>query len=55
MSEKSDPEWTIYYANAGPLPHSRPQLYLKDKAPDDIVMVPYGWSTLRITAFPVVE
>jgi len=49
------PEWTIYYANAGPLPHSRPQLYLRDKKADDITLVPYGWSTLRITEFPIVE
>jgi DUF1680 family protein len=52
---KQIPEWTIYYANAGPLPHSRPQLYLRDKEPENITLVPYGWSTLRITEFPVVE
>jgi hypothetical protein len=49
------PEWQIYYANAGPLPHSRPQLYLREKKADDIKLIPYGWSTLRITEFPVVE
>jgi DUF1680 family protein len=52
---KQIPEWTLYYANAGPLPHSRPQLYLKDHPPEEITLVPYGWSTLRITEFPVVE
>ncbi len=49
------PEWTIYYANAGPLPHSRPQLYLRNKKAEHITLVPYGWSTLRVTEFPVVE
>ena len=52
---KQIPEWTLYYANAGPLPHSRPQLYLKNRKPDEITLVPYGWTTLRITEFPVVE
>jgi hypothetical protein len=49
------PEWTLYYGNAGPLPHSRPQLYLRENQAENIVLVPYGWSTLRITEFPVVE
>ena len=52
---KRIPEWTLYYGNAGPLPHSRPQRYLKDVEPEEITLVPYGWSTLRITEFPVVE
>lgn len=52
---KQIPEWTLYYANAGPLPHSRPQLYLRDQEPEEISLVPYGWTTLRITEFPVVE
>jgi hypothetical protein len=52
---KRVPEWTLYYGNAGPLPHSRPQRYLQDVEPEEITLVPYGWSTLRITEFPVVE
>jgi len=52
---KRIPEWTLYYGNAGPVPHSRPQLYLRDRAAEKITLVPYGWSTLRITEFPVVE
>jgi uncharacterized protein len=52
---KRIPEWTLYYGNAGPLPHSRPQLYLRDKTPEEIFLVPYGWNALRITEFPVVE
>jgi hypothetical protein len=52
---KRIPEWTLYYGNAGPLPHSRPQLYLRDEAPEKIILVPYGWNALRITEFPVVE
>lgn len=52
---KMIPEWKLYYGNAGPLPHSRPQLYLRDKRAEEIILVPYGWNALRITEFPVVE
>ncbi len=52
---KRMPEWTLYNQLAGPLPHSRPWLYLQDQPADSIVLVPYGCTTLRITEFPVVR
>ncbi len=52
---KRIPEWQLYNETAGPLPHSRPLIHLRNKPADDIVLVPYGCSTLRITEFPVVQ
>ena len=52
---KQIPEWTLYNQMPGPLPHSRPQRHLADKQADQIVLIPYGCSVLRITEFPVVE
>ena len=49
------PDWTLYRDMAGPLPHSLPLKHLLDKAPDEITLIPYGCSTLRITEFPVVR
>jgi uncharacterized protein len=52
---KRVPEWQLYNETAGPLPHSRPLIHLRDKPEEDITLVPYGCSTLRITEFPVVQ
>jgi len=52
---KMIPDWKIYNAVAGPLPHSLPQRNLVNDPPVDIILIPYGCTTLRITEFPVVE
>lgn len=52
---KRIPEWTIYNHRAGPLPHSAPQRHLENVPGNDIVLIPYGCTKLRITEFPVVK
>ncbi|MEZ5073108.1 MAG: glycoside hydrolase family 127 protein [Bacteroidales bacterium] len=49
------PDWTLYREMAGPLPHSLPLKHLQDQAPENITLIPYGASTLRVTCFPVVR
>ena len=52
---KQIPDWTLYRGMAGPLPHSLPLKHLAGVEPDEITLIPYGCSTLRITEFPVVR
>jgi hypothetical protein len=52
---KRVPEWQLYNHRAGPLPHSRPQAHLAQQPADDLRLVPYGCTKLRITEFPVVQ
>jgi hypothetical protein len=49
------PDWKVYREMAGPLPHSLPLKHLQDMVPDEITLIPYGCSTLRIAEFPVVR
>lgn len=51
---KRIPGWKAYNGDAGPLPYSTIN-YLKDSPAEDIVLIPYGCSTLRISEFPVVR
>lgn len=48
------PSWQLYNQMAGPLPYS--MIYQLETAPDDedIILVPYGCTQLRISQFPVV-
>jgi DUF1680 family protein len=49
------PDWELHREMAGPLPHSLPLKHLQGNEPDEITLIPYGCSTLRITEFPVVR
>lgn len=48
------PDWTTYKDDAGPIPWS-PQQRPVDANPEPITLVPFGCTTLRISAFPTVN
>lgn len=52
---KRIPQWGLYNHQAGPLPHSRPQRHLESSPEENITLLPYGCTRLRITEFPVVR
>ncbi len=49
------PDWKLYREMPGPLPHSLPLQHLQDVEPEEIILIPYGCTKLRITEFPVVR
>ncbi len=49
------PDWILHREMAGPLPHSLPLKHLEQSPHDEITLIPYGCSKLRITEFPVVR
>jgi hypothetical protein len=46
--------WQLYNHRAGPLPHGRSERLQREPA-DEIVLLPYGCTRLRITEFPVAK
>jgi hypothetical protein len=47
-------DWQLYNHRAGPLPHSRSER-LQHEPGEEIVLLPYGCTRLRITEFPVAK
>ena len=57
------PEWTLYNGSAGPVPYSQipgkcasgNSAYRSDGTYEEITLIPYGCTTLRVSEFPVVN
>lgn len=47
------PDWKIYQNSAGPIPWS-PQTAPENATPEPLTLIPFGSTTLRISAFPTV-
>lgn len=48
------PTWTEYNGSTGPLPYSA-QYRVQADPEEDIILIPYGCTTLRITEFPTIR
>jgi hypothetical protein len=51
---KRIPSWKLYNGMTGPLPYSITYGLETEKETEDIILIPYGCTNLRISQFPVV-
>ncbi|GAB4025703.1 glycoside hydrolase family 127 protein [Spirosoma koreense] len=49
------PSWQLYNEMTGPIPYSITYGMVSDKDEEEIVLVPYGCTTLRISQFPLLR
>lgn len=49
------PSWGLYNESAGPLPFSTIWNFETAKEEEELILIPYGCSRLRITQFPVID
>jgi len=52
---KRMPNWQLYNGMAGPQPHSHTYQPDVDTAEEELMLIPYGCTTLRISEFPVIN
>jgi DUF1680 family protein len=52
---KKIPTWTLYQGSAGPVPYSKIYAIETGDKVEDITLIPYGCTTLRISQFPVIN
>jgi hypothetical protein len=48
------PQWQLYNESAGPLPYSIQDGQRTETEEEEITLIPYGCTTLRISEFPIV-
>ena len=48
------PQWQLYNESAGPLPYSIQMGQLTGAKEEEITLIPYGCTTLRISEFPII-
>lgn len=52
---KKIPSWKLYQDMAGPVPYSKIYAIETAEKKEDLILIPYGCTTLRISQFPVVN